>query len=139
MYHSLLIVAAKYPSVQWRTGLLKRRRMCSPPHPKGEKERGCNILVQAGRRRRTKVVIHVLCVLRALKRTQNTQNMYYNFRSPKATRLSDVTEKTVLVPLLHTLSILVHTHISVVFIDQDGYVPSHIGILIDQHLYRHRR
>jgi len=28
-----------------------------------------------------------LCVLRALKRTQNTQNVYYNFRSPKATHL----------------------------------------------------
>ena len=83
--------------------------------------------------------IHVLCVLRALQRTQNTQNMYYNFRSPKATRLSDVTEKTLLVPLLHALSILIHTHISVVLIDQDRYMPPRIGILIDQHLYRHRR
>src|SRR5438874_1884726 len=73
-YVPLLIdCSSKISPVQWRTGLLKRRRMCSPPHPKGEKERGCNILVQAGRQRRTKVVIHVL---RALKRTQNTQNMY---------------------------------------------------------------
>jgi len=28
-----------------------------------------------------------LCVLRARQRTQNTQNVYYNFRSPKATHL----------------------------------------------------
>ena len=35
-----------------------------------------HILVQADRRRRPKAVIHVLCVLRALQRTQNTQNVY---------------------------------------------------------------
>ncbi len=44
-----------------------------------------------------------------------------------------------LVPLLHTLSILVNTHVSVVFIDQDRRVSSRFGILIDQHVYRHRR
>ena len=36
-----------------------------------------NTPVQVGRLRRPKVVIHILCVLRALKRTQNTQNVYY--------------------------------------------------------------
>ena len=30
--------------------------------------------------------LHVVCVLRALQRTQNTHNVYYNFWSPKATR-----------------------------------------------------
>ena len=32
----------------------------------------------------TRLFGHVLCVLRALKRTQNTQNVYYSFRSPSA-------------------------------------------------------
>ena len=30
---------------------------------------------------------HVLCVLRALQRTQNTQNMYYSVGSPTVTHL----------------------------------------------------
>lgn len=45
-----------------------------------------DILVVAGRLRRPEVVIHVVCVVRALQRTHNTHNVYYNFRSPKATR-----------------------------------------------------
>ena len=42
----------------------------------GKRGRGGNILVQADRLRRPKVVIHVWCVLRALQRTQNTPNVY---------------------------------------------------------------
>ncbi len=42
----------------------------------GKRGRGGNILVQAGRLRRPKVVIHVWCVFRALQRTQNTPNVY---------------------------------------------------------------
>src|SRR5579859_598511 len=54
-------------------------------------------------------------------------------------QLSDITEKTALVPVLHALSILVNAHMPVVFIDQHRHVSSRAGILIDQHVYRHRR
>ncbi len=63
----------------------------------------------------------------------------YQARGCQASRCpSDIAHKTLLVPLLYTLAILVNTHMPVIFIHQDRHVSSHIGILIDQHLYRHR-
>ncbi len=45
--------------------------------------------------------------------------------------ISHIAHKTLLVPSLHTLAILVNTHMPVIFIHQDRHVSSHIGILID--------
>src|ERR1019366_931006 len=53
-------------------------------------------------------------------------------------RLSDGAEKTVLISALDTFSLLIDAQRPVVFINQDRYMPSRLGILIDQHLDGHR-
>ena len=66
-----------YTLAGYTTHLFKSRQMFSLLHPKERKSMGAiSSLVQAGRLRRPEVVVHVLCVLRALQRTQNTQNVY---------------------------------------------------------------
>ncbi len=64
-------------------------------------------------------------------------NHWSRFTSKDGRQPSDVAEKALLVPHLHTLSILVNAHMSVVFVDQDRHMPPQIGILIDQHLDCH--